>query len=202
MIIHTFPSGLTIDSDNPYITSQYCDEKKKITDYNSLCEFQERWWCLCPTIRKIYKYEKFDELRKSNLAFYTENYIHPGNEGNEWAIAYMELCDPSTLSIIRMFARGSHIHDPEQKFKTDYYDGPDEALTFKLMVEAGRIDFDKEGFVRLYQPYSPYDICQTIYRYNSFLENKKRRKEDEEHRIQRDERRKARSAANQQTTNQ
>jgi hypothetical protein len=176
MLIHTFPSGLTIDLDRPHISEQYAYEIKQINNHDDLSRFQERWQYLCPSIRKCYDYEEFDKMRKGNLRQYTENYVYPANKGNEWAISYLELHSPNVLSTIKAFALGTHIHDSEQKFKTDGYNGPDEALTFKKMVDAGRINFDKDGFVRLYQPSDPYEVCRTIERYNSHLECETKRK--------------------------
>lgn len=192
-IIHTFPSGLTIDLDRPHITEQYAYEKKQIQNQGSLLDFVDRWKYLCPSIRRIYNYEEFDILRKSNLTFYTENYTYKAHVGNEHAIAYMELLSPNVLSTINMFAQGRNVDDPEKRFKNDGYDGTNEARTFQMMVEAGRIDFDKDGYVRLYQPYSPYDICKTLSWYNSFLESQK----NEQYRKSREERRERRNAEKQ-----
>lgn len=197
-IIHTFPSGLEIDLDRPHISEQYAYEKKQIQNQSNLLDFVDRWKYLCPSIKYFYKYEEFDILRKSSLAFYTENYTFKAHVGNEHAIAYMELLSPNVLATLNMFAQGRHIDDyPENKFKNDGYEGTNEVRTFQMMVEAGRIDFDKDGYVRLYSPSSPYDICKTLSRYNSFLESRK----NEEYRKSREERRERRENAEKQTNN-
>lgn len=179
MIIHTFPSGLAVDLDRPHISEQYAYEKKQINNHDDLCVFIERWCHFCPSIRRIYNYEEFDKLRNSNLTFYTENYTYKANLGNEYAISYMELLHPHVLTTIYMFSKGSHIDDPERKFKNDGYDGLNEARTFQMMVEAGRIDFDKDGFVRLYRPSSPYDFCRQLENYYELKEHEERRERRE-----------------------
>lgn len=152
MIIHTFPSGLTIDTDYPFISQKYGRELRQVNNNSELAGFQDRWKYLCPSIRCIYDYDYYITFRNCNLAYYTVHITKASRDGDRKARNYEQLLSPNVLGHLKLYTQGTHIHDRKKRFMTDGYDGPDEATTFKKMLDGGRIEFNDDGYVVLYGP--------------------------------------------------